>query len=176
MPNMRSIDPARWVRASTMSVTTEPRSSAAAAGGRPGSSRVRPRDPVTAKSTPWSVRPASHSTRAWLRVTVAGRAGLSIASIGDQTPRTRWPVTNRPVTALSTTRAPAVTRRTLKRTVSRARACPMPARPRPAAAAQATAPGTSSPAGHSVTRGASPLACQVAASAATTNPASSQNA
>ena len=33
-----SIDPARWVRAWTMSVTTEPSSSATVAGGRPGSS------------------------------------------------------------------------------------------------------------------------------------------
>ena len=169
---MRSIDPARWVRAWTMSVTTEPRSSAATAGGRPGSSRVRPRGPVTAKSTPWSDRPASHSTRAWLRVTVAGRAGLSTATIGDQTPRTRWPATSRPVTALSSTSPAAVTRRRLKRTSSWRMAWPMPASPRPAAAAQATAPGTSSPAGQSVTRGASPLACQAATRAATTNPTS----
>src|SRR6266508_1935468 len=125
MPNSFSIDPARWVRASTTSVTTEPSARAASAGGRPPSSRVRPPGPVTAKSTPWSGRPASHSTLACPLVTVAGRAGLWTASSGDQSPRARWPTTSRPVPAPSSATAPAINRRTLNLKLNLRRPWPM---------------------------------------------------
>src|SRR6266545_134636 len=175
MPDIRSIQPARWVRASTMSVTTSPTASAAAPG-RPGSSSDRPFGPVTAKSTPWSARPDNHSTRAWLLVTVAGNAGLSTASSGVQAPRTTLARTSRPVQAPSRASTPAVTRRTLNLKLSLRRAWPSPARARPVAAAQATAPGISVPAGQSVIRGGRPLACRAATRAAARKPASRQKA
>src|SRR5919202_1604476 len=134
MPNSWSIEPASWVRASTMSVTTDwSASRARRSASRPESSMVRPPEPVTAKSTPWSALPASHSTLPSFWRTVAGSDGEPTEWIGDHKPRTSTPASSTPVAIASRPSTPAAARRGAN--PDRFSAAPTPARARPVAAA-----------------------------------------